>query len=91
MTIQKIDVEFRNKKFQVILEDGLVSFVDPAEPQVRKSSGQPSGVKITTLDGAKRMGLQMIVELIHFLHGDLKFHNKDGSGTRVEIITDLID
>ena len=60
MTVQKIDIEFRNKTFQVILEDGLVSFVDPAEPQLRKGSGQPTGVKITTLEGAKRMALQMI-------------------------------
>jgi hypothetical protein len=60
MTIQKIAVEFRNKTYQVILEDGMVSFVDPSEPQLRQGKGQPMGVKITTLDGAKRMALQMI-------------------------------
>lgn len=60
MTIQKIAIEFRNKTYDVILEDGLVSFVDPAEPSLRQSLGQPSGVKITTLEGAKRMALQMI-------------------------------
>ncbi len=58
MTIQKIDVEFRNKKFQMILEDGLVSFLDPAKPQQRILCDQPC--KITTLAGAKQIALQSI-------------------------------
>jgi hypothetical protein len=60
MTIQRIAIDFRNITFEVILEDGMVSFVDPADPLIRKSIGQPSGVKITTIEGAKRMALQMI-------------------------------
>jgi len=60
MTIQKIDLTYRDKVFQLILEDGLVSFIDPEEPHERRSVGQPIGLKITTLDGAKSMALKMI-------------------------------
>lgn len=60
MTIQAINLEYMNKTYQVILEDGIVSYVDPDCPQVREAAGQPIGYKITTLDGAKRAALQMI-------------------------------
>jgi hypothetical protein len=60
MTIQAIDIEYKNKKYQVILEDGMVSFVDPDCPQIRENAIQPSGYKITSLEGAKRVALQMI-------------------------------
>lgn len=60
MTIQTISVRFRNKNYEVILEDGLVSYIDPDRPGVRKSAGQPHGLKITTLDGARQMAIRMI-------------------------------
>ena len=60
MTIQAIDIEYMNKKYQVILEDGMVSYVDPERPQVRQDALQPMGYKITSLEGAKRVALQMI-------------------------------
>jgi len=60
MTIQKTNVQFRDKNYEVILEDGIVSYIDPVKPEVRKSFGQPRDLKITTLEGAKQMAIQMI-------------------------------
>jgi len=60
MTIQKTNVQFRNKNYEVILEDGIVSYIDPQKPGLRKSTNQAPGQKITTMDGAKRAALQMI-------------------------------
>ncbi|MDI1355675.1 MAG: hypothetical protein PSX36_12200 [bacterium] len=61
MTIQKTEIRFRGKMYEVILEDGVVSYVDPLEPGSTISIGQPSDLKITTLDGAKRMAIKMIM------------------------------
>lgn len=60
MTIQKTNVQFRNKNYEVILEDGIVSYIDPVKPDLRKSYGQPRDLKITTIDGAKKIAIQMI-------------------------------
>lgn len=60
MTIQKTTVQFRNKIYDVILEDGLVSYIDPKRPELRKSFGQNPESKITSMEGAKKMALQMI-------------------------------
>jgi hypothetical protein len=60
MTIHSTDVIFKDKTYKIILEDGLVSFVDPELPEERVSFGQPQDLIITTLDGALAMGLQMI-------------------------------
>lgn len=79
----------QNKKLYLIIEDTGKGFKEEDLIYYNQLSSQPSSEKLMLRNSG--MGLQMIVELIHFLHGDLKFHNKDGSGTRVEIITDLID
>lgn len=60
MTIHSTDVIFNGKTYQIILEDGLVSFVDPEFPGERISIGQPADLIVTTLDGALTLGLQMI-------------------------------
>jgi|GEM_PF-2383704 len=60
MTIQKTTIQFRNKNYEVILEDGIVSYIDPQKPEFRRTTNQAPGQKITTLDGAKREALQMI-------------------------------
>lgn len=60
MTIHSIDVVYQNKIYQVILEDGLVSFINPDSPSERISLGQPPDLVVTTMDGARQMGLQMI-------------------------------
>lgn len=63
MTIQKTNVQFRNKNYEVILEDGIVSYIDPLKPDLRKTTNQ-MGQKITTMDGAKRAALQSIERTI---------------------------
>jgi hypothetical protein len=60
MTIQTTTIQFRDKNYEVILEDGLVSYIDPSKPGIRKSFGQPSDHKITTMEGARQMALKMI-------------------------------
>ena len=60
MTIQAIDIEYGNKKYQVFLEDGMVSYVDPDRPQIRLEAPQAQGFKITSLEGAKRLALPVI-------------------------------
>lgn len=60
MTIQKTHVQFRDKNYEVILEDGIVSYIDPHKPDLRRSFGQPRDLKITTMEGAKKMAIQMI-------------------------------
>lgn len=60
MTIQKTTVQFRSKIYDVILEDGIVSYVDQKRPDHKKSFGQAQGLKITNLDSAKNYVLQMI-------------------------------
>ncbi|PBQ33474.1 hypothetical protein CNR22_17390 [Sphingobacteriaceae bacterium] len=64
MTIQKTNVQFRNKNYEVILEDGIVSYIDPLKPDLRRSTNQAGGQKITTMDGAKRAALQSIERTI---------------------------
>ncbi len=60
MTIQKTHVQFRDKNYEVILEDGIVSYIDPNKPDLRRSFGQPRDLKVTTMEGAKKMAIQMI-------------------------------
>ena len=60
MTIQKTEIRFRGKLYEVILEDGLVSYIDPMHPEVVVCAEQRDDLKITSIDGAKRMALQMI-------------------------------
>jgi hypothetical protein len=61
MTIQKINVRFGDKNYDVILEDGVVSYIDPSEPDVTKqlTRGGPDP-KVTSIEGAKRIVLQNI-------------------------------
>lgn len=58
MTIQKVSVSFGNKNYDVILEDGIVSYIDPAEPNSIKYLPQAPGMKVTSLEDAKRMMIQ---------------------------------
>jgi len=60
MTIQKTTVQFKNTIYDVILEDGVVSYVDPKRPEYKKSVGPLQGLKVTSLDSAKNYVLQMI-------------------------------
>jgi hypothetical protein len=60
MTIQKSQIRFRGKLYEVILEDGLVFFVDPLFPTAVTQVPQTHDNKVTSLDEAKRFALQMI-------------------------------
>ena len=60
MTIQKTTVQFKNKIYDVILEDGVVSYVDPKRPERKKSFGHIPGFKIANLENARKLVLQMI-------------------------------
>lgn len=77
----------KNKKLYLIIEDTGKGFKEDELIYYNQLSTQPSSEKLMLRNTG--IGIHMIVELIHILHGDLKFYNKDGSGTRVEIITDL--
>lgn len=58
MTIQKLKVSYGDKTYEMILEDGIVSYVDPAYPNVTSYLPQIPGMKVTSLKDAKRMMLQ---------------------------------
>ncbi|MBL7932418.1 MAG: hypothetical protein JNL60_10975 [Bacteroidia bacterium] len=59
MTIQKINVSYGDKTYEVILEDGIVSYVDPADPNViNYLPPQVPGMKVLSLEDAKRIMLQ---------------------------------
>ncbi len=58
MTIQKVNVSYGDKNYDVILEDGIVSYIDPAEPDSVKYLPQIPGMKVTSIEDAKRMMLQ---------------------------------
>ena len=79
--------QIKNKKLHLIIEDTGKGFKEEDLVYYNQLSNQPSTEKLMFKNTG--IGLHMIVELIHILHGDLKFYNNDGNGTRVEIITDL--
>lgn len=60
MTVQKTTVQFKNKIYDVILEDGIVSYIDQRRPEHKKSVAQMQGLKITSLESAKNFVLKMI-------------------------------
>ncbi len=60
MTIQKTTVQFKNTIYDVILEDGVVSYVDPKRPERVKSFNQLQGSKDDTIENARKLVLQMI-------------------------------
>lgn len=60
MTIQKTTVQFKNTIYDVILEDGVVSYLDPKRPERVKSFNQLKGSKDDTIENARKLVLQMI-------------------------------
>lgn len=60
MTIQKVEVKNGDKTYDVILEDGLVFYIDPEHPALTQQLKQAPGLKVTSLEDAKRMVLQKI-------------------------------
>ena len=60
MTIQKIDVQFEDKSYEVILEDGEVWYIDPEEPTAVTYLPQIPGMKVTSIEDAKRLVIQKV-------------------------------
>jgi hypothetical protein len=60
MTIQKIQIEFGDKTYDVFLEDGIVFYIDPSEPLITKQLKQASDARVTSLEDAKRLVLQLV-------------------------------
>lgn len=60
MTIQKINLRFEDKSYEVILEDGEVWYIDPAEPDSLTYLPQVPGMKVTSIEDAKRLVLQKV-------------------------------
>jgi hypothetical protein len=60
MTIQKIDIRFGDKTYEVILEDGEVWYIDPEEPGAITYLPQVPGMKVTSIEDAKRLLVQKL-------------------------------
>lgn len=60
MTIQKIQIECGNKTYDVILEDGVVYYIDPSEPLKTKQVRRVPDAKVTSLEEARRLVLKTI-------------------------------
>lgn len=77
----------KNKKLYIIVEDTGSGFKEDDLTYYNQLSNQQSAEKLMLRNNG--MGLHMIIELIHILHGDLKISNISDKGSRIEIITDL--
>lgn len=60
MTIQKMQIKFGDKSFDVVLEDGVVFYIDPSDPHIMKELSQSPDMRVTSLEDAKRMVLQTL-------------------------------
>jgi len=63
MTLQKTELRYRGKSYELMLEDGLVSYVDPADPEYVRELFLPEGSKITSVEGAKRLLIQWLEKM----------------------------
>lgn len=75
-----------NKKLFLVVEDTGNGFREEDLIYYNQLSNEQSAEKLILRNNG--MGLPMIIELIHILHGDLKFYNNE-KGAKIEIITDL--
>jgi signal transduction histidine kinase len=85
--IIKVYSHIKNKKLYVVVEDSGKGFKEEDLIYYNQLSNQQSTEKLMLRNSG--IGIHMIVELIHILHGDLKFYSEDGKGSKIEIITDL--
>ncbi|HEU4788204.1 MAG TPA: HAMP domain-containing sensor histidine kinase [Flavobacterium sp.] len=83
----KIYSHIKNKKLYLVVEDTGKGFKEEDLIYYNQLSNQQSTEKLMLRNSG--IGIHMIVELIHILHGDLKFYSEDGKGSKIEIITDL--
>jgi len=63
MTIQKTEILFKGKAYEVILEDGIVAYCDPLFPNKMMPVAQPLDLKVTSIETAKKRVLQMLERL----------------------------
>jgi signal transduction histidine kinase len=83
----KVYSHVKNKKLYLVVEDTGKGFKEEDLIYYNQLSNEQSAEKLILRNGG--MGLPMIIELIHILNGDLKFHSEGGKGSKIEIITDL--
>ncbi|HKO76577.1 MAG TPA: ATP-binding protein, partial [Flavobacterium sp.] len=83
----KVSSYIKNKKLYIVVEDTGKGFKEEDLIYYNQLSNQQSTEKLMLRNSG--IGIHMIVELIHILHGDLKFYSEGGKGSRIEIITDL--
>ncbi|MES2575863.1 MAG: HAMP domain-containing sensor histidine kinase [Bacteroidota bacterium] len=85
----KVYNHINNKKLYLVVEDTGIGFKEEDLIYYNQLSNQQSAEKLMLRNNG--MGLHMIIELIHILHGDLKISNKNDKGSKIEIITDVIN
>lgn len=83
----KVYSHIKNKRLYIVVEDTGKGFKEEDLIYYNQLSNQQSTEKLMLRNSG--IGIHMIVELIHILHGDLNFYSEDGKGSRIEIITDL--
>lgn len=85
--IIKIYSHIKNKKLYLVVEDTGKGFKEDDLIYYNQLSNEQSAEKLILRNSG--MGLPMIIELIHILHGDLKISNNHDKGSKIEIIIDL--
>ena len=60
MTAQKTTVQFRNKIYEVTLDNGVVSYADSGRPERKRSFGLIPGQGNQSIENAKQLVLRMI-------------------------------
>lgn len=77
----------KNKKLYLVVEDTGKGFKEEDLLYYNQLSNQQSTEKLMLRNSG--IGLHMIIELIHIINGDLKIYSEGGTGSKIEIITDL--
>ena len=83
----KIYSHIKNKKLYLVIEDTGKGFTKEDLIYYKQLSNEQSTEKLILRNSG--MGLPMIIELVHILHGNLKISSEISKGSKFEIITDL--
>ncbi|MGG7034557.1 MAG: sensor histidine kinase [Flavobacterium sp.] len=84
----KVYTQIKNKRMYLVVEDTGKGFKKEDLLYYNQLSNEQSAEKLILRNSG--MGLHMVIELIHILHGDLKITSEVGKGSKIEIITDLV-
>jgi hypothetical protein len=60
MKIEKTQIRFRGKMYEVRLEDGRVSYLDPRDPHHPHHVSAPPGQTLTSIEAASNLAMQVI-------------------------------